>query len=164
MAHQIYGRHFGRTRNQRRALFRNLVGELVAHGRIKTTLAKAKAIKPLIDKLVTKAKRNSLAAQRDILATLSKESALELITTVAPRFANRTSGFSRIIRLGQRSGDDAEIVFLEWSQQATAIVPARPKADSKPLPSQKEGKIEAAKKTRSKKRIVKKAIKTKKEK
>ena len=131
MAHQIYGRHLGRTKDARRALFRNLVGQLIARGRVKTTIAKAKAIKPFIDKLVTKAKRASLASRREIVASLPKEAGLRLVDTIVPQFKNRTSGFSRIVRLGERRGDNAELVLLEWTEKIVAVVPVEPRSNKK---------------------------------
>ena len=117
MRHHVFGRKLGRTKDERKLLFRNLVTELILHGRLKTTVAKAKAVKPLIDKLVTKAKKATLAARRELAAVLPKEAALILANTIAPHFKNRTSGFSRIIYIGERSGDHAEMVVLEWTEQ-----------------------------------------------
>src|SRR3989344_3772264 len=117
MRHKIYGKKLGRSKDERETLFRNLVSELVAHGRIKTTLAKAKAIKPRIDKIITKGKKGTLSGTREIFGVLPKEVALTFFNLVIPRFASRTSGFSRIIHLGKRSGDNSEMVILEWTDQ-----------------------------------------------
>lgn len=117
MRHKVFGRKLGRTKDQRKLLFRNLVEELILRGRIKTTIAKAKAVKPLIDKLVTKAKRKTLADRREVLRVLPKEAALSFFDTIVPQLQNRTSGFSRIIHLGERKGDNAEMVVLEWAEQ-----------------------------------------------
>src|SRR3989338_10205616 len=122
MRHRIYGRQFGRTKNERTRLFRSLVSELILHGRIETTIAKAKAVKPLIDKLVTKAKKKNLAAQRDLLGVLPKEAAVFLMDSVVPAFAPRVSGFSRIIHTTPRKGDNAEMVLLEWVEVITPVV------------------------------------------
>lgn len=117
MRHRIYGRQFGRTKNERTRLFRSLVGELILHGRIETTIAKAKAVKPFIDKLVTKAKKKNLAAERDLLGVLPKEAAIFLMESVVPAFTNRVSGFSRIIHKMPRRGDNSEMVLLEWVEK-----------------------------------------------
>lgn len=117
MRHRVFGRKLGRTKDERKLLFRNLATELILHGRLKTTVAKAKAVKPLIDKLVTKARKATLSARRELAAVLPKEAALILVNTITPRFQNRTSGFSRIIYIGERSGDHAQMVVLEWTEQ-----------------------------------------------
>lgn len=117
MRHRIYGRQFGRSKNERSALFRNLIGELILYGRVKTTAAKALAVKPFVDKLVTRAKRADLTSRRELIARLPKQAAFLLIDTIAPHFANRTSGFSRIIHMVPRKGDQAEMVLLEWVEK-----------------------------------------------
>ena len=124
MRHHVFGRKLGRTKDERKLLFRNLLTELILHGRVKTTVAKAKAVKPLIEKVVTKAKKARLAArqvtlgvQREVASVLPREAVLVLVNTIVPRFQNRTSGFSRILHLGARKGDRAEMVLLEWTDQ-----------------------------------------------
>lgn len=87
------------------------------HGRIKTTLARAKAIKPLIDKLVTKAKKATNVQRRALVKVLPKEAVVILTETIAPQLKNRTSGFARIIHLGERLGDSAAMVLLEWVER-----------------------------------------------
>lgn len=134
MRHNISGKHLGRDKDERKHLFRNLVGQLVVKGRVKTTITKAKAIRPLIDKLVTKAKKASLGSamqgalggRRDIFGFFSKEIATTFVNSVVPRFNDKTSGFSRIIHIGERSGDNAELVILEWTEQS--LVPEAKKS------------------------------------
>lgn len=121
MRHRIFGRKLHRSKNQRKALFKSLVYELVMHGRVKTTQAKAKAVKPLVDKLVTKAKSATLSSHREILRILPKDGAGMLFDSIVPRFAGRSSGFSRIIQLGERLGDNAPLVLLEWSKEPQAL-------------------------------------------
>lgn len=143
MRHRIFGRKLGRTKDERRLLFRNLVGEFIVHGRIKTTIARAKAIKPLIDKLVTKAKKATIAQRRGLLGVLPKEAAIILINTIAPQLKNRASGFSRIIHLGERLGDDAAMVLMEWVDK---IEIKKEKPAIAEITDKKTGKIDKKKK------------------
>lgn len=114
MRHRLFGRKLGRDRDHRKALFKNLVTSLILHEQIKTTEAKAKAIKGLADKVITKGKTGSLHARRTLAGVLTSRSAVEkVIKILGPRFQQRTSGFTRIIRLGKRKGDDASLVRLE---------------------------------------------------
>ncbi len=93
----------------------NLVVSLIEHSRIKTTLAKAKAIKPLAEKVVTIGKKNTLHARRTAKAVLRQDNAVtKLFADVAPRAANRKGGYTRIIKLGQRLSDSAPMCFIEW--------------------------------------------------
>jgi len=109
------GKKLGRNIKQRKALFKSLLANLIFKGQIKTTEAKAKAIKPLIDKLMTKAKQGSLAYRRQVVAFLSdKKSANHLFDVIAPQVKKRTSGFTRVIRLGQRRGDNTMMAKIEF--------------------------------------------------
>lgn len=150
MRHQVSGRQLGRSKDQRRALFRSIVGEFIVHGKVQTTLAKAKAVKPLIDKLVTKAKRADVHARRELVANLPKGAALLLIDTVAPRFKDRVNGFSRIIRLAKRKGDDAEMVLLEWVEQIQTSEVGGQKSEKKPATTEAQKKSETQRKPRRK--------------
>ena len=114
MRHQVSGKKLSRNTNQRKALFKSLIFSLILHGRIKTTQAKAKAIKNLAEKLVTKAKKGTLEGQRSVRSFLPQLAAEKLIKEIAPRFQNRQGGFLRALKLGQRLGDGAEMVVLEW--------------------------------------------------
>ena len=116
MRHAVAGRHLSRSKDQRQALFRVLLTELFRHERIRTTEAKAKAIKADADKVVTLCKRGDLAARRRVSAILTDEEvAKELFRDgeFGRRFRGRNGGYTRILRLGQRPGDAAEMVFLE---------------------------------------------------
>ena len=118
MRHKKAGRKLNRNTSQRKALFRNLIQALIIHEEIKTTKAKAKAIKRLIDKLVTKAKKGTLHARRQILAFLpDKKAANKLVDEIGVRFKKRTSGFTRFVRLGKRRGDDAMMVKIEFVEK-----------------------------------------------
>jgi large subunit ribosomal protein L17 len=112
--HQRAGKKLGRDSAHRKALYSNLAGALIQHGRIETTQAKAKAVKPFAEKMITLGKRGDLAARRQALAALrSNDVVYRLFAEVAPRFAERPGGYTRIVKLGQRQGDAAEMVYLE---------------------------------------------------
>ena len=114
MRHQRKGRSFGRSAAHRKSMYANLTGALVTHGRIKTTLAKAKEVRPVAEKMVTLGKRGDLHARRQALAELrSQEVVHKLFADVGPRMADRPGGYSRIVKLGHRQGDAAEMVYLE---------------------------------------------------
>jgi large subunit ribosomal protein L17 len=114
MRHQRTGRKLGRDSSHRKALYANLACSLIEHGRIKTTEAKAKAVKPLAEQMITLGRRGDLAARRQAISTLrSREVVHKLFAEVAPRFAERPGGYSRIVRLGPRTGDAADMVYLE---------------------------------------------------
>ncbi len=108
-------RKFGRTAGHRKALLRGQVTSLVLHGQIETTVAKAKSIKPLADKMVTLGKRGDLAARRQAAAFLLDPVAVQkLFDDVAPRMAERNGGYTRIIKTGVRRGDAAPMAIIEW--------------------------------------------------
>ena len=114
MRHRRAGKKLGRDSAHRKALYSNLAGQLIEHGRIKTTAAKAKAVKPFAEQLITLGKRGDLHARRLALAELRSQDVVhQLFAEVAPRFADRPGGYTRIIRLGPRNGDAAEMVYLE---------------------------------------------------
>lgn len=115
MRHRVYGRHFGRTANQRKALLRGLLASLIKYERIETTVAKAKAIKDLADRLVTFGKRGDLHSRRLALTYLpDKELVRKLFSDIAPRFANRNGGYVRIVRTGFRVKDSAPLAIIEF--------------------------------------------------
>ncbi len=114
MRHHRAGKKLGRDSAHRRALYANLAGALIEHGRIETTEAKAKAVKPIAEQMITLGRRGDLAARRQATAYLrSKDVVQKLFADVAPRFADRPGGYSRIVKLGPRQGDAAEMVYLE---------------------------------------------------
>ena len=114
MRHARTGKKLGRDSSHRRALYANLACSLIEHGRIRTTEAKAKAVKPYAEKLITLGRRGDLHARRQALAELhSQEVVHRLFAEVAPRMADRPGGYSRIVKLGHRQGDAAEMVYLE---------------------------------------------------
>jgi large subunit ribosomal protein L17 len=112
--HKRKGRKLGRDASHRKALFANLTIALVEHGRIKTTEAKAKELRPIAERLITLGKRGDLHARRQALAVLrSKEHVHRLFDEVAPRFSDRPGGYTRIVKLGPRLGDAAEMAYVE---------------------------------------------------
>ncbi len=118
MRHHVAGRILGRDAGHRKALFRNLVRELYLHERITTTEAKARAIRSEAERLITKAKRgvngNRVHAQRQLVAFLNdKTLAKKVFDEFAPRYASRNGGYTRMVKIGKRSGDAAEMVILE---------------------------------------------------
>jgi large subunit ribosomal protein L17 len=114
MRHHRAGKKLGRDSAHRKALYANLAGSLIEHGRIKTTEAKAKAVKPFAEQMITLGKRGDLAARRQAIARLRSQDVVHvLFSEVAPRFAERPGGYTRIVKLGPRAGDAAEMVYLE---------------------------------------------------
>ena len=114
MRHHRAGKKLGRDSAHRKALYANLAGALIEHGRIKTTEAKAKAVKPLAEQMITLGRRGDLHARRQALSELrSQEIVHKLFSDVGPRMADRPGGYSRIVKLGHRYGVAAEMVYLE---------------------------------------------------
>jgi large subunit ribosomal protein L17 len=115
MRHGKQRHKLSRDSAHRRALLRNLCREVIEHERIRTSQAKAKAVKPKIEKLITLAKRGDLHARRQALSELGQDKFLvhKLFEEVAPRYAERPGGYTRIVKLGPRRSDSTEMVFLE---------------------------------------------------
>ena len=114
MRHQRVGKKLGRDSAHRKALYSNLAGALIEHGRIKTTVTKAKAVKPIAEQMITLGRRGDLHARRQATAFLrSRDVVHKLFAEVAPRFKDRPGGYARIIKIGPRAGDAAEMAYLE---------------------------------------------------
>jgi large subunit ribosomal protein L17 len=115
MAHRIDGRKLGRQTGPRLALYRNLTVSVLRYERVKTTEAKAKEVRGRVERMITLAKKGDLSARRAVLAEFPDEPLVvnKLFDEIAPKYADRTSGYTRIVRIGQRKGDAAEIVQLE---------------------------------------------------
>jgi large subunit ribosomal protein L17 len=112
--HRRSGRKLGRDASHRKALYANLASALIEHGRIKTTAAKAKEVKPIAEQMITLARRGGVHPRRQALKYLRSQDVVhKLFSEVAPRFADRPGGYTRIVKLGQRQGDAAEMVYLE---------------------------------------------------
>jgi large subunit ribosomal protein L17 len=121
--HHRAGKKLGRDSAHRKALYANLACSLIEHGRIRTTEAKAKAVKPFAEQMITLGKRGDLSARRQAVAELRSQDVVKrLFDDVAPRFADRPGGYSRIVKLGPRQGDAADMVYLELVD----YVPPRP--------------------------------------
>ena len=114
MRHQRSGKKLGRDSAHRRALYANLAGALIEHGRVRTTVAKAKAVRPIAEQMITLGRRGDLHARRQALAYLRSQDVVhKLFSDVGPRFADRPGGYSRIVKIGPRQGDAAEMAYLE---------------------------------------------------
>ena len=115
MRHGYAGRQFSRTKGHRRALFANLANALLKHEQIKTTLPKAKELRPLVEKLVTLGKRGDLHARRLLIAkTRDAGTAAKLIDTLGPRYEDRAGGYLRVLKAGFRNGDNAPMAIIEF--------------------------------------------------
>ena len=114
MRHLVKKKKLGRNTAQRRALLRNLVTSFLEKERIRTTLAKAKAAKPLAEKMITLAKKDTLHAKRQALSYIYKKPVVKkLFEELGPRFSERPGGYTRIVKIGPRAGDGAEMAILE---------------------------------------------------
>jgi large subunit ribosomal protein L17 len=152
MRHRKKTTKLGRTAEHRNALLANQTCSLIEHGRIKTTLAKAKAVRPLAEKMVTLAKRGGLHARRRALALLHNNSTRtvkavgKLFSEIAPRSASRNGGYTRVVKLGPRPSDSAPMAFIEWvdliaaEQSATEPEKKGAKKVTKPASEEKSAK------------------------
>jgi large subunit ribosomal protein L17 len=115
MRHRRTRHKLSRSASHRKALLANLCKEVIEHERIKTTEAKAKAVKPEVEKLITLGKRGDLHARRQALSTLNQDkfAVHKLFEEVAPRYAGRSGGYTRILKIGPRRSDSTEMVFIE---------------------------------------------------
>src|SRR6266446_4147695 len=143
MRHQKKTIKLGRTAEHRKALLANQVCSLIEHQRIQTTLAKAKAVRPLAEKMVTLGKRGSIHARRTALATLRQKNAVKkLFDDIAPRSTDRNGGYTRIVKLGQRKSDSAPMAFIEWVDMAE-VVKEKPAEEKKAKKKETESKTQA---------------------
>lgn len=140
MRHARSGKKLGRDSAHRKALYSNLAGALIEHGRIQTTEAKAKAVKPFAERMITLGKRGDIHARRLALAALrSNDVVHQLFADVAPRFADRPGGYTRIVKLGPRQGDAAHMVYLElvdYEPVATPLGPSRARREEAAAPAE----------------------------
>ena len=137
MRHQKKTVKLGLKEGHRKSLLSNLACSLIEHSRIKTTLAKAKAVKPLAEKMVTLGKKKTLHARRTALAVLRQADIVKMLfDDVAPRAAERKGGYTRIIKLGQRHSDASEMCFIEWVDAPVTVETAVPE----PKPAKKSAK------------------------
>lgn len=144
MRHQKAGRKLGRETSHRLAMFRNMVTSLLEHERIETTEQKAKEVKRLADKMVTLGKRGDLHARRQAMQIIRTETVgKKLFDEIAPRFKDRAGGYTRIIKIGRRLGDNALVVLLELVVQG-APKPESKEKEKKPAKAKKPAKEKAA--------------------
>jgi large subunit ribosomal protein L17 len=140
MRHQKKTIKLGRTADHRRALLANQVCALIQHQRIKTTLAKAKAVRPLAERMVTLGKNGSIHSRRRALAVLRQKSVVKkLFDDIAQRSAERNGGYTRIVKLGARKSDSARMAFIEWVD-AEHIAEEKPKKEKKAKRKEPEAK------------------------
>jgi large subunit ribosomal protein L17 len=126
MRHHRAGKKLGRDSAHRKALYANLASALIQHGRVRTTVTKAKAVKPFVEQMITLGKRGDLHARRHALSELRSQDVVEkLFDDVAPRFADRPGGYARIVKIGPRLGVSAEWVSLELVDSGPAGGAAR---------------------------------------
>jgi large subunit ribosomal protein L17 len=141
MRHAVAGRKLNRTASHRKAMFNNLAAALIKHEQIKTTLPKAKDLRPIVEKLVTLGKKGGLAARRQILASIKDDKLAEkLLTTLATRYRARAGGYTRVLKAGFRYGDMASMAIIEFVDRD----PAAKGQDSGPIQAKEEAAGEAA--------------------
>ena len=141
MRHGMSGRKLNRTKAHRKALFMNLAQALIKHEQIKTTLPKAKDLRPVVEKLVTLGKRGGLHARRQILSQLQDEKLTEkLLSTIATRYKARAGGYTRVLKAGFRYGDMAPMAIIEFVDRD----PAAKGQDSGPKQNKAEGEAAEA--------------------
>ncbi|KKT47371.1 MAG: 50S ribosomal protein L17 [Candidatus Gottesmanbacteria bacterium GW2011_GWA2_44_17] len=126
MNHSVFGKKLSRTKNERKRLFSNLIRDIILHGKIVTSQAKAKAVQPLMEKLISKAKKGTDANRRRILQTIPHGDIVDMLLRDAKdRFSQRTSGFTRIIKIGNIRSDGSEEVMLSFVDEAIVREPVK---------------------------------------
>lgn len=133
--HGYKGRKFGRERDQRKALFKGLLTSLFEHGKIETTLPKAKDLRPKAEKLLTVAKKGDLSARRQVISSVSTlDVAYKVVDEIAPQLKDRSGGYLRIVKTDNRRGDNAEMAIVEFVDEIKAVEkPAQKPAPKKPV-------------------------------
>ena len=141
MRHRNAGFKLGRNTSHRRALLRNLTTSVIVEDRVHTTVAKAKAVRPLIEKMITLGKKGDVASRRQALAFLMTDASVKrLFEVVAPRYGDRQGGYLRIVRTGFRKGDGGETVFIELLGAEKQLEVKRQKRDD--LKAKKRAELE----------------------
>ena len=147
MRHHRSGRKLGRDASHRKALYANLTSALIEHGRIKTTAAKAKEVRPVAEQMITLGRRGGVPARRQALKFLRSQDVVhKLFSDVGTRFADRAGGYCRIVRIGPRLGDAAEMVYLElvdYVPPEVAAPPPRARREAEPEAQQEPEPAEA---------------------
>ena len=161
MKKNIFGRKFKRDANERKALFKNFLTSLVLEERIKTTPAKAKAIKAAADKLVTKAKKGGEEAMRSLAPDVNHNAVVKLVEDIAPRFATRQGGYTRILNVGRRIADNAPQAIMEWVEKSAKLKVQSEKLDEKDKKAKKAAPKKETKKSEVKVKVEKKKVESK---
>lgn len=165
-SHRRATKYFSRKFNARKALFRGLIVSLVEHGRIKTTVDKAKEIRRHVEKAITVGKKDTLAARRLLLSRIANEKAVgTIVGDISKRFMTRPGGYTRIIKIGRRPGDTAEMAFLEFvdydytskESKGDKDTSKETKADAKKQVATKKAKVLVAAKRKKTKSLQKKS-------
>ena len=167
MIHRVSHGKFSRDTNARKALLKNLANDLILRERVRTTEAKAKAIRPFVEKLITKSKDNTIASRRLLISKLGRENSVQkLLELVGPTFKDRSGGYTRIVKLVPRTGDKAEMAMIEFSENvsekaAMLKLAKKPKTkEAKTAKGDKETKLDKVKPIKTEK--LAKSIKAKK--
>ncbi|MBF0103724.1 MAG: 50S ribosomal protein L17 [Deltaproteobacteria bacterium] len=158
MRHNTSGRKFGKTASHRMAMFKNMAASLIEHGRIKTTLHKAKDLRSIADRLVTWGKTDTVFSRRKVFDFIRNKNAVQkLFKEIAPSFENRQGGYTRIYQLGHRAGDAAKMAFIEFLHDdlLSAKVEGKVKEETA---KDKKTKAKASSKKSEKKAVEKKAV------
>ena len=167
MRHQMANRKLGRTASHRAALFRNQLASMIEHERIVTTLIKAKELRPIVERMVTLGKNDSVHNRRQAARTISENTLVQkLFTDISARFNERPGGYTRIVKLGPRRGDGAEMAILEfvdYKLEDAAPAAAKGGAAKKAAAPKKEAKKEAAPAEEKPKKATRKAAAPKEE-
>ncbi len=171
MRKNVFGRQFKRDLNERKALFKGLISSLVIHEEIRTTEQKAKSVRGLAEKLVTKSRKEKLQAHALLQPYLTPEALKKMLSDIGPRFANRPGGYTRITKLPNRFSDNADMVTLAWVEKKSAPIAADKKVtlSNKEVPMISAGEemepmhAETKVKKETVKKITKKAVTKKKE-
>jgi len=134
MRHRLQGRQFGRDSNHRQAMFRSMITAFFEHERIETTHMKAKELRPMIEKMISKARVKSVTTLRSLLKVIrDKDVAFHLLDEVAPRFVSRPGGYTRIIKTRRRIGDGAEMAIIELVELGQSLSDKRSKSTTTPV-------------------------------
>jgi len=112
--HQYVGRKLGREKGHREAMLKNLATSLILHEKIETTVVKAKEIRPIVEKMITTGKKGTLVARRQLLKNLPENAAAKVMEKLAPYYNERPGGYIRILKIGYRVGDGAEMAMIEF--------------------------------------------------
>lgn len=157
MKKHVYGRKLKRDKNQRTALFKGLISSFILHGKMKTTEAKAKAVKGTIDSLVTKVKKNSQVIAKRLIAPYVAHNAInKFVDEVAPALTQRPGAYTTIIKLGRRLKDDSPMVLLRWAEEISNL-----KTQNSKLKGEMESKVKEIKELKSGEKKTKTTQKTK---